>query len=144
MFDYKPLTGELVRRDTGALVRAVVRSKGHWTMTLPCRGKYQYHRVVYAWGRGTDPGALFIDHINRNAGDNRLWNLRLADTQANAFNTAAKGYSYDRGRGNYKAQLMVDGVSTTLGRYSTAEQARNAYLTAKQALLIKDIKVEKV
>ena len=74
-----------------------------------------------------------LDHINKNKKDNRICNLRIVTNQQNSFNTNAKGYSYQKdAKRKWRSEIMVDGKSIYLGRFYTEEEARQAYLEAKQ------------
>jgi group I intron endonuclease len=44
----------------------------------------------------------------------------------------SKGYYYDKSIGKYRAQIRIEGIKTNLGAYNTAEEARRAYLEAKE------------
>lgn len=43
-----------------------------------------------------------------------------------------KGYYYDKAIGKYRAQIRIEGIKTNLGAYNTPEEARKAYLEAKE------------
>ena len=51
--------------------------------------------------------------------------------QQNNFNRNAKGYTFNKQRQKYHAQIMVNGTQIFLGLFNTAEEAHEAYLTAK-------------
>ena len=59
-------------------------------------------------------------------------NLRIVSQQENSFNTNAKGYSFDKSRNKYQAIIGINGKNIHLGRFDTEEEARNAYLEAKE------------
>jgi len=74
----------------------------------------------------------FIDHENHTRDDNSNDNLRVVTNQQNCFNRSnVKGYSWDKKRKMWKAEIMLDGKHKYLGRFKTEEEARNAYLKAK-------------
>ena len=73
-----------------------------------------------------------IDHINRNKADNRICNLRNVTHQVNVWNTNAKGYYFNKARKKYCAKIKVNNKRLYLGCYDTPEEARQAYLNAKQ------------
>lgn len=86
------------------------------------------------------PKDLMCDHINSNTLDNRQYNLRNvtnAENQQNqkgviASNTSGyAGVHYDKRRNKWKSQIMVDGKSKFLGRFSTPEEAYKEYCKAK-------------
>ncbi len=70
-----------------------------------------------------------VDHINRNCSDNRVENLRIVSKQQNTFNTNAKGYYKKNNK--WAAQIRYNKI-IYLGLYDTEEEARNAYLRAKE------------
>ena len=53
---------------------------------------------------------IVVDHINQDGFDNRHKNLRLVDRSTNSHNSnKAKGYSFNKSRGVYSAEIMVNG-----------------------------------
>jgi hypothetical protein len=89
--------------DTGALTWLVDRSSnaragspagcyaGSNGYTQVCLGlrRFKAHRLAWYLHHGEDPGALQVDHINRNRSDNRICNLRLVDAKGNRANSPA-------------------------------------------------------
>lgn len=94
------------------------------------RKSYQAHRVVFYLTYGYWP--LFIDHIDGNRTNNAVSNLREVTKQHNAHNRVCKGYTYCRLTKKYHAQITVNNVCYSLGRFTTKEEARCVYLNAKQ------------
>lgn len=73
------------------------------------------------------------DHINHITLDNRISNLRIVSHQQNHFNQKSpKGYCWDKARKKYQAEIGVNGKHIYLGRFHTTEEARSAYLRAKE------------
>ena len=52
-------------------------------------------------------------------------------TQNNQHSKDAKGYSYNKRRGKFQAEIQINKRKIYLGSYDTAEEARNAYLEAR-------------
>lgn len=74
-----------------------------------------------------------IDHIDGNRANNDISNLRWVTNQQNCFNQKdVRGYSWDKNRDKWKAAIMLDGKLFHLGRFNTEEEAREAYLKAKE------------
>lgn len=86
----------------------------------------------FIWYIATGKVSDTIDHINLDKSDNRLCNLRNITHQKNLFNTHAKGFTWDKQTNKYKAQIQLNSKSITLGRFDTPEEAREAYLKAKE------------
>jgi len=91
------------------------------------------HRVIWLIVYGKWPDGL-VDHINRNAVDNRLFNLRDVSASENQHNRGAKGFSFDKRTGKYKSSISINYKSKFLGYFDTDVDARNAYLIAKKIL----------
>ena len=73
-----------------------------------------------------------IDHLNGNRTDNRVDNLRITTNQGNSQNRKnTKGYTWNKQRNKWKAQIYTDKKKIFLGRFNTEQEARQAYLTAK-------------
>ena len=75
-----------------------------------------------------------IDHINRNRLDNRKSNLRIVSYKENVRNSNKKstnksgivGVWYDKQKMKWCAGISVNGISISLGRYVTIEDAYTA------------------
>lgn len=96
---------------------------------------YLAHRVAWALMNGDTPEQ--IDHKNRDRGDNRIDNLRLATQSQNNANQESrtslpKGVSVKKDCPNrpYYAQLKVNGKHVLAKCFSTVEEASAAYTTA--------------
>jgi hypothetical protein len=75
---------------------------------------------------------LCIDHINRCRNDDRIENLREVTLQDNTRNKKAKGYTWDKSRNKWLAQIELgSGVCRNLGRFDTEAEASEAYNRAK-------------
>lgn len=74
-----------------------------------------------------------IDHINGIPDDNRIYNLRNVNNQQNQWNQKkAKGYNWYKQLNKWQAKIQVDGKDIHLGYYEIEEDARAAYLEAKE------------
>ena len=106
---------------------------GYITIRLN-RKDYKNHRIIAYAFLGLDVNNLkkSIDHIDRNKLNNNLNNLRIVSHQENMFNTNAKGYSFESDRNKFVAHICINHKDIKLGRFNTKEEARNAYLQAKE------------
>lgn len=139
LFEYKPLTGELLwkkhlsSRAKQGSVAGCFTGRGAREVSIN-NTKYLAHRLIWAWVTGVDPTTAILDHKNRNPKDNRFWNLRLATQSQNMSNvahvnpTGYKGVQHIRTR--YVARLRIKGKVTYLGSFNTAAEAGAAYARA--------------
>ena len=73
-----------------------------------------------------------VDHQFGNKLDNRKSKLRYATHQQNMRNRKnAKGYSWDKQREKFRAEIKVDGKSIYLGLFDREKDARKAYCEAR-------------
>lgn len=95
------------------------------------------HRTIMGLGRG---GKSQVDHINGDSLDNRKCNLRIVNSQQNAFNRKSQSNNKTGYKGVYKhtqydkyvAQIKVGSKRYSLGVFDTAKEAAKAYdLAAK-------------
>ena len=79
----------------------------------------------------------FIDHKNHDRADNSNENIRVVTSQQNQFNRSnAKGYYWNKRQRKWKAQIKVNWKMQHLGCFEKEEDARAAYLEAKERLHI--------
>ena len=99
--------------------------------------KMLHHRVVFYahnqyWDIHDFSTLNLIDHRDNNKQNNNPNNLRIATNQQNTWNRKnAKGYSWDKKRKKWHAQICVNSKNKYIGFFATEEEARLAYLTAK-------------
>lgn len=147
LFDYDPESGHLTWRNTSwsggrghnAGDRAGFSSDERRVVNVD-GVRLKEHRVIWQWVHGELP-QHDIDHINGDAHDNRLANLRDVPRAINLQNQRKQRAGCATGLlGVYKnhrsftAAIYVDGRSLKLGNYATAESAHAAYVTAKRLL----------
>ena len=100
--------------------------------------QYKAHRIAWLYFYGTWPKKQ-IDHINRIKNDNRIHNLREANTSENAQNivktknnTGYRGVTYWSNSGKYVAMICINGKNKFLGSFTTPEDAHAAYIEEKK------------
>jgi hypothetical protein len=77
-----------------------------------------------------DKKEVLIDHKDNNPLNNCKCNLREANKSENAINVKnVNGYSYDSK--SYRVSIRVYGKNTYIGRFSTKEEAKQAYIDAR-------------
>jgi len=109
----------------GPYVSIRYRDGGEWKMTF-------YHRVVWFLCKGTWPNHT-IDHIDGDASNNKIENLRDVPISVNNQNkkaykknkTGYKGVRVEGGR--YRSQITANKKSYFLGMHDTPEEAARAY-----------------
>jgi hypothetical protein len=96
---------------------------------------YLRHRLIWKMLKGYDPD--IIDHINGIPGDDRIENLQNTTQRGNIQKSATVkqrrhkhpvGVHHNGSR--YYATAVLDGKSTCLGTFDTAEEASAAYQLA--------------
>jgi hypothetical protein len=129
LFDYKPLTGELVRKSDPN--QAGTRNRDGYIRVMAVGSIFMAHRLVWCWVWGVDPVSR-IDHKDNNPSNNRHWNLRKATHAQNMRNRkATRGYS--RHGNGWRMCITVDGIRHREFFY-TEEEAGAAYAEAAKRL----------
>ena len=120
-------------------IKYSVNGDGYHTIPLihkKIKKAYMVHRVIYKfynpeWDITYTPDNE-IDHFDNNRTNNNIENLRIVNRSENGQNKiATKGYSWNKANNKYKARIQVDKKLIYLGLYDTEEEARDAYLIAK-------------
>ena len=98
---------------------------------------YRFHRVVYfihnpEWDIHNSSRDNSIDHIDRDKLNNNIENLRVVTHQQNQWNKDVKGYCFHKSTGKYEVKIRADGEHKYLGLFVSENDARDAYLIAKE------------
>jgi hypothetical protein len=147
LLHYDPLTGIFTwLKDKGHKARVGTQagsfSRG-WRYIKIDFVKMAAHRLAWLYMHGKFPDGV-IDHINGVRSDNRIANLRVADSLINGQNirraharstTGLLGVSpYKNGR--FKARILVNGEYKNIGHFADKFTAHEAYVAAKRQLHI--------
>ena len=104
---------------------------GGYRVIVIDRVPYYAHRLAWLYVHGEHPAGE-IDHINAVAADDRIASLRQCSRSENARNTRRRNPSGFKGvfasqSRRWRAQISLNGRSTHLGMYDTAQEAAAAY-----------------
>lgn len=130
------LTGQRKGRVAGTR-----HAKGHLQVSVK-RKMLKAHRVAWLLARGEWP-QVDIDHLNGDPADNRISNLREVTNAQNQQNrrranrnskSKLLGASWDEARGVWQSRIKLRGKQWYLGRFTTAEAAHAAYVSAKRSV----------
>lgn len=147
LFDYDDKTGNLIwkKQQRGGKVVVggpagtyVINKNGYRRKIIHLQGKtYRLHRLIWLWHYGSIPE--MIDHIDNDAWNNKIENLRECNRSQNNSNrkfggnkSGFKGVSkvIKGDKIYYFAQIKIDGKTKHLGSFKTAEEAHEAYKIA--------------
>lgn len=130
-FNYNPETGQIF----GARGNEVIGKICGYINFKIRKNKicYTIRGHQFAWYWVNKECVDCIDHINGIKDDNRICNLRSVTKQENAFNNKkAKGYAWHKQRNKWRARIRVNGKLIDLGNFNSKEEARSAYVAAKE------------
>ena len=119
------------------MLKAHPVSGGYLAVTLCKEGKKKtlmVHRLMAEVYLPDFCKELEVDHMDRDKLNNNLSNLRMVSKSQNQWNRSPKGYSYNKSMGKYQACIMKNNKQHYLGYFLKEEDARQAYLTAKETM----------
>jgi hypothetical protein len=130
-FTYNPDTGEIF----GMRGKTIIKThNGYIRMQITFNSKKFFlsgHQFAWYWVNREI--CEQIDHINGLRNDNRICNLRNVTKQENQWNqTKAKGYYWHKRNNKWGAQIALNGNKIYLGMFEKEDDARQAYLDAKE------------
>ena len=145
LLSYDPETGlfsNLTRRGVRAPKGGVAGTKNHkgYIAILIDKKIYLAHRLAWLYVYGEFPEKT-IDHINEIKDDNRIINLRSVTNSENQQNISIlkitntsgfRGVSWNKKIKKWAATISINGKSSHLGSFNTAEEASEVYLKAKR------------
>lgn len=144
LLDYNPDTGMFRWRVTrtgkalkGSIAGALhVNRDGYRYIRIRINGKlYVAHRLAWLYVYGAWPSKQ-LDHMDEDATNNRIYNLREADPEENIRNRGIQsnnrsGYKGVRFKsGKWEASIKIAGKQSYLGRFANPAEAHAAYCEA--------------
>ena len=132
IYEYNPETGVFTRirktsNNTVLGSGGYLRPDGYYSLSVDRGGeRILAHRCAWLYMTGEFPPEGFeVDHRNRNRGDNRWSNLRLADRPLQLINTSPrsdntsglKGVSWSKEKRAWHSYINLHGKRVNLGRY---------------------------
>jgi citrate synthase len=137
LFSYNEFTGEFTRikrthrRDVGSKVGAI-HPRGYQIIGIDGK-RYKAHHLAWLYVYGELP-KLSIDHINRETGDNRIANLRLATQKQNNENISMRkdntsgyrGVTWHSAGKKWRAQVSHNKKYIIVGMFDNKEDAAKA------------------
>jgi hypothetical protein len=130
-YTYNPETGKIF----GIYGNEINRNKNGYICICLKYNKEKINLLAhqYAWYIINNEIIEQIDHINRNKKDNRICNLRSITYIKNQWNrNILKGYSWHKNAKKWQASIKVNKNRIYLGLFNTEEEARQAYINAKE------------
>lgn len=129
--------GRIIRFNKKNIPHIVENTNNHYGYNkIGCNGKIiKRHRIIAFTFLNLDieNQKLQIDHISGDKLNNCVNNLRIVNNQQNHFNrTTAKGYYWHKTKQTWHAQIGLNSKLIHLGYFDTEDEARAAYLAAKQ------------
>ena len=142
-YSLNPLTGKFHSRKTGKVIQGgkdVKRKQLQMRITWDARSyATSYGRAVLAFTQGKWPVDQ-TDHIDRNAFNNRPWNLREVTGRQNIQNRSNFGGTWVARYSVWQAQIRIGGKVKWLGYHRTQKLAAAAYWQAVEQYGFADVR----
>lgn len=130
LFFWKKVTSNVVSMGDKA---GGPNSKGYIQICIDGKS-FKAHRLAWLLSYGEDPGNMEIDHIDRNRGNNKRSNLRLASVKQNRENIGTprhntsgfRGVSQRTDTGVWVAYIYHNKAKLHIGTYKTFQEAADA------------------
>ena len=149
MYDYDPLTGRFTWKVQRGRARAgdptgyIAKNRsGYKWVTIGLMGKnWPAHRLAWLHHYGSLPIGE-IDHLNQDATDNRIHNLRDTIRSVNSKNQHMKstntsgvtGVYWEERTKRWRAEVKVNGVKNRLGRFENIHDAAEAVIAFRNCM----------
>lgn len=148
VLEYVPTTGNFYwkvaasNRIIPGMLAGHVNKRGY--VNIRYKGKkYFAHRLAWLYVNGSLKAGKVIDHINNHKADNRIDNLRLVNTQANAINLERDDvYGVYVHLGRWAARIRINNKVKFLGTFTTKLEAAAARYKAEEKYGFLDSGVE--
>ena len=131
-YTYNPETGK-IRNRFGKETKSI--RNGYIYMGIQVKAKtynLSGHHFAWFWVH-KECDIEQLDHINGIRTDNRISNLRKVTQNENQWNrVTAKGYSWKKRDNKWEARIIINRKNKYLGCFNSEEEARKAYLEAKE------------
>ena len=139
LFKYED--GKLFRRSDNQPVTIYV-TKGHRYARIKFdKREFKLHRIIFLYHHGYLPD--IIDHINGDRYDNRIENLREANTYQNRQNSriystsksGVKNVYFDARSNKWRVSFSINGKRKNFGIYSDLEEAKQVATSMRNKYL---------
>ena len=134
-FTYNPENGEVLYRNKKKYIYNHFGYLKIYMYLKEDKKRIELKSHQFAWYWVNKECVEEIDHINGIRDDNRICNLRSVTRQQNQFNRKkVKGFykGFYKDSIYYVSQIYINKKKIYLGYFNTEQEARNAYLQAKE------------
>lgn len=132
-----PYTNGYGRKRKGAHLKTSLAKNGYlycWLHGVNQRLRFPHHRLVYRTFIGPIEDGKEIHHIDGDRTNNRVENLKMVTRQENLRakmetrgRSKYRGVCFDKQTGKWRAKIMNNSTTISIGRFETEELAAYAY-----------------